>query len=137
MLSKETFSIPDRARAAVPAIRGGGRLVTSGLSFYGFEVDDAECRRLKREASESGLPHHHYPVALWSSEGPMIIYDNPSGGGSAYRQNVALTNRWKFQSAEQKSYARDIFGLARSVSRQQPSKLGEQKQHHHDRLSQT
>jgi FkbM family methyltransferase len=78
--------------------------------IHGFEVDDAECERLNRDAAERGLPHHYYPRALWSSEGPLTIYQNKaSGGASAYRQNVDLTNRWKFQNAKEKFYARDIF----------------------------
>ena len=40
----------------------------------------------------------------------MTIYENKaSGGASAFRQNVDLTNRWKFQNATQKFDARDIF----------------------------
>lgn len=110
LLPGDTFSILDggaRGGLSDPRWRsiGDDRLV-----IYGFEVEDAECEKLNRDAAERGLRHHYYPRALWSSEGSLTIYENKASGGvSAYRQNVDLTNRWKFQNATQKFYARDIF----------------------------
>jgi len=110
LLPKETFSILDGGARGGPSDPRWSAIGDKRVVIYGFEVDDAECQRLNRDASERGVPHHYYPFALWSSEGPLTIYENKApGGGSAYRQNVDLTNRWKFQNAKEKFYARDIF----------------------------
>jgi FkbM family methyltransferase len=110
LLPNDSFSILDGGASGGPSDPRWSAIGDKRLVIYGFEVDDAECRRLNRNASERGIPHHYYPYALWSSEGSLKIYDNKASGGvSAYRQNVDLTNRWKFQNAKQKFYARDIF----------------------------
>ncbi len=110
LLPHETFSILDGGARGGPSDPRWRSIGDERLVIHGFEVDEAECGRLNREASESDLRHHYYPVALWSSEGSLTIYENKAaGGGSAYPQNLALTNRWKFQNATQKFDARDIF----------------------------
>jgi FkbM family methyltransferase len=109
-LPHETFSILDGGARGGPSDPRWRSIGDDRLVIYGFEVEDAECENLNRDAAERGLRHHYYPSALWSSEGPLTIYQNKaSGGTSAYRQNVELTNRWKFQNATQQFYARDIF----------------------------
>lgn len=110
LLPGDTFSILDGGARGGPSDARWSAIGEKRLVIYGFEVDDAECQRLNRDASDRGLPHHYYPSALWSSEGPLTIYENKaSGGASAYRQNVDLTDRWKFQNSKQQFYARDIF----------------------------
>jgi FkbM family methyltransferase len=98
LLPKDTFSILDGGARGGPSDPRWRSIGDERLVIHGFEVDDAECQRLNRDAAERGLRHHYYPWALWSSKGP-----------SAFRQNVVLTNRWKFQNAKQKFYAREIF----------------------------
>ena len=110
LLPNDSFSILDGGARGGPSDPRWSAIGDKRLVIYGFEVDDGECQRLNREAAQRGLRHHYCPSALWSSTGPLTIYENKaSGGGSAYRQNVDLTNRWKFQNATQKFYARDIF----------------------------
>jgi FkbM family methyltransferase len=109
-LPQDGFSILDGGARGGPSDPRWRSIGDDRLVIHGFEVDEAECQRLNRDASEQGFRHHYYPWALWSSEGPLTIYENKaSGGTSAFRQNVDLTNRWKFQNAKQKFYARDIF----------------------------
>lgn len=110
LLPKDNFSILDGGARGGPSDPRWRSIGDERLVIYGFEVDDAECQRLNRDAAERGLRHHYYPRALWSSEGLLTIYENKaSGGASALRQNVDLTNRWKFQNAKQKFDAREIF----------------------------
>jgi FkbM family methyltransferase len=110
LLPQDSFSILDGGARGGPSDPRWRSIGDDRLVIHGFEVDDAECQRLNRDASERGFRHHYYPWALWSSEGPLAIYENKaSGGASAFRQNVDLTNRWKFQNANQKFHARDIF----------------------------
>ncbi len=110
LLPDETFSILDGGARGGPSDARWRAIGDRRLVIHGFELESDECERLNRDASERGLPHHYYPYALWSSEGPLTIYGNKAPGGiSAYPQNVDLTNRWKFQNATQKFYARDIF----------------------------
>jgi FkbM family methyltransferase len=106
----ETFSILDGGARGGPSDPRWRSIGDQRLVIYGFEVDEAECEKLNQEAAKNGLPHHYYPSALWGSDGPLTIYQNKALGGiSAYLQNVELTNRWKFQNATQKFYARDMF----------------------------
>lgn len=110
LLPNGSFSILDGGARGGPSDPRWRSIGDSRLVIYGFEVEDAECERLNRDSVARGLRHHYYPTALWGSEGSLKIYENKaSGGASAYRQNVDLTNRWKFQNATQKFYARDIF----------------------------
>ena len=110
LLPDDSFTILDGGARGGPSDPRWSSIGDKQLVIHGFEVDATECQRLNCDASERGLPHHYYPIALWSSEGPLTIYENKaSGGASAYRQNLDLTNRWKFQNSTEKFYARDIF----------------------------
>jgi FkbM family methyltransferase len=110
LLPIDTFSILDGGARGGPSDPRWRSIGDDRLVIFGFEVEDAECERLNRDATERGLRHRYFPQALWSSEGPLAIYDNKASGGvSAYRQNLDLTNRWKFQNKKEKMYARDIF----------------------------
>jgi FkbM family methyltransferase len=109
-LPDETFSILDGGARGGPSDPRWRAIGDKRLVIHGFEVENDECERLNRDAAERGLPHHYYPCALWNSEGPLTIHGNKAPGGiSAYPQNVDLTNRWKFQNATQKFYAREMF----------------------------
>jgi FkbM family methyltransferase len=80
------------------------------VTLHGFEVDPVECEKLNHIVKEMGLDYHYHPVGLWSREAKLPFYENKApGGGSFYPQNVALTNRWKFQNKETLFYARDMF----------------------------
>lgn len=116
-LANDTFSILDGGARGGPSDPRWRAIGDNRLVIHGFEVDAAECETLNRDAVRRGLPHHYYPSALWSSEGPLTIYLNKASGGvSAYPQNVALTDRWKFQNAKEKFYSRDIFHPTGQVS---------------------
>src|SRR5271169_3364066 len=113
----ETFSILDGGARGGPSDPRWRSIADQRLVIHGFEVDTVECARLNQDAARQGLRHHYYPIALWSSNRTLTVHQNKaSGGGSVYRQNVALTNRWKFQNVTQKFYARDIFYPTTDVS---------------------
>ncbi len=110
LLPDETFSILDGGARGGPSDPRWSAIGDRRLVIFGFEVENDECERLNRDASERGLPHHYYPCALWSTESPLTIHGNVAPGGiSAYPQNVDLTNRWKFENAKQKFFAREMF----------------------------
>ena len=71
------------------------------ITIHGFEPDEAECRRLNDEAAALGLKHHYYPVGLWSEDTVLPFDINQASGGSSFlKQNVSLTNRWKFENPQ-------------------------------------
>ena len=116
-LPEAPFSILDGGARGGPSDVRWRAIGDRRLVIHGFEVENDECERLNRDASEKGLPHRYYPSALWSSEGPLTIHGNKAPGGiSAYPQNVELTNRWKFQNATQKFYAREMFHPTGEIS---------------------
>jgi FkbM family methyltransferase len=78
--------------------------------LYGFEPDQAECNRMNEEAKSRGLDYQFFPIGLWSESARLPLYENKAAGGNSFfLQNVALTNRWKFENAREKFYASDIF----------------------------
>ena len=80
------------------------------VRLFGFEVDEKECADLNRLARERGLDYHFFSVGLWSRPARKTFYENKSsGGGSFFAQNSDFTNRWKFENAEQKFLAREMF----------------------------
>jgi FkbM family methyltransferase len=79
-------------------------------TLFGFECDDHECKQLNARANELGRDYRYYPLGLWSAPGELTLIENKSSGGnSMFLQNTRLTNRWKFENAKDKFYAKEIF----------------------------
>jgi FkbM family methyltransferase len=85
-------------------------LPSARVALHGFEVDAAECEALNAVARARGLGYRYWPLGLWSEPGRRPFYANRSPGGSSlYPQNVALTDRWKFENTKDSFLAREIF----------------------------
>lgn len=84
--------------------------ISGRVRLYGFEPDAAEVERLNQEAAARKLDYRYYPTGLWCRSGKATFIANKSpGGGSFFEQNLALTDRWRFESPEVQFLARDIF----------------------------
>jgi FkbM family methyltransferase len=80
------------------------------LAFYGFEPDEAECERLNAELKNRGIGGGYFPVGLWDRTGQLPFHVNRASGGSSFlRQNLEVTDRWKFENPSAVSYATDMF----------------------------
>ena len=78
--------------------------------LYGFEPNQAECTRMNEEAKSLSLDYQFFPVGLWSETTRLALHENKAASGNSFfPQNVALTNRWKFENTKEKYYASDIF----------------------------
>ena len=68
--------------------------------LYGFEPNREECDALNVKSRELGLDYQFFPIGLWREDCRLPLYENKSSGGNSfYRQNVELTDRWKFESS--------------------------------------
>lgn len=71
------------------------------LRFYGFEIDEAECHRLNRQAPTTGIEACYFPIGLWSGPGRRSFYVTQSAGGSSlFPVNSGLIDRWKMQNPQ-------------------------------------
>lgn len=78
--------------------------------LYGFEPNREECDALNAKSREMGLDYRFYPIGLWRETCRLPLYENKSWGGTSfYRQNTALTDRWKFESSTVTRLAKDTF----------------------------
>lgn len=78
--------------------------------LYGFEPNREECDALNAKSREMGLDYRFYPIGLWREPCRLPLYENKSGGGTSfYRQDTALTDRWKFESSTVTRLAKDTF----------------------------
>ena len=112
--------LPHLAQARLVVVDGGAReahrdvrwlpLTPGHLEIHGFEPDAPECGRLNAELARMEIAGGYYPIGLWSETTRLPFEINlASGGHSFIPQNVALTDRWKFENPTQISLSKEVF----------------------------
>jgi FkbM family methyltransferase len=110
--------LPDQERFVI--VDGGAREVDreprwrpfppSRLRFIGFEPNESEAQRLNATPGPGGLEWQFIPAGLWGSSGQRRFEHNKAEGGSSFlSQHRELTDRWKFENAQETVLAREMF----------------------------